>query len=169
MGKKVDIEKNKQRYLDFMASRQTVILNMQDYEGLPFSSCAPFVKYDNKLYIYISEVAEHYHFLEHSEVVDALLIADEADTKNGFATERVRLRCKPKNLGNDNVEPIFDLLNEAHGKTMVDMLRGLDFAVFELTPEQGRYVIGFGMAFDTDITGDTFSHVVVDKKNKGGK
>ena len=46
--------------------------------------------------------------------------------------------------------------------------RCLDFSLFELTPTQGRYVVGFGLAFDVDIDGDVFEHVVVDKKNKAG-
>ena len=47
---------------------------------------------------------------------------------------------------------------------MMDVLRGLDFSLFELTPLQGRYVVGFGMAFDLDIDANVFTHVVVDKK-----
>lgn len=49
---------------------------------------------------------------------------------------------------------------------MMDLLRGLDFSLFELTPLHGRYVVGFGMAFDLDIDAEVFTHVVVDKKNK---
>lgn len=166
MKKKIDLEKNKEKYMEFVESRNTLVLSMLDQEGNPFSSCAPFVKNDGKLYIYISEVAEHYYLLEQSKRIDALLIADEADSKNAFATERARWQCIPNNIGNDGHEEIFNLFHEVHGKAMVDMLRGLDFSLFELTPLQGRYVIGFGMAFNVDIDGDTFIHVVVDKENK---
>lgn len=168
MAKTVDVEKYKEKYLQFVESRNTVVLSMQDGKGNPFTSCAPFVKKDGKLYIYISEVAEHYHFLEKNEYIDTLLIADESDSKNAFATERARWQCKPKNIGNDGHESIFELFYETHGKAMVEMLQGLDFALFELTPDQGRYVVGFGLAFKVDIAGDKFIHVVVDKENKSG-
>lgn len=166
MKKKIDIEKNKEKYLQFVEGRNTVILSMLDQDGNPFSSCAPFVKLDGSLYIYISEVAEHYHLLEKNTHVDALLIADEDASKNAFATERARWKCVPKNIGNEGHEHIFSLFHERHGKAMIEMLRGLDFSLFELTPSQGRYVVGFGMAFDTDINADEFVHVVVDKNNK---
>lgn len=48
----------------------------------------------------------------------------------------------------------------------MDILRGLDFSLFELTPFEGRYVVGFGLAFDVTIDGKTFKHVVVDKKSE---
>jgi len=163
MKKTVNLEKNKERYLQFIESRDTLVLSMLDEEGHPFSSCAPFVKKDDKLYIFISEVAEHYHLLKKNEYVDVLLIADESETKNSFATERARWKCTPTNIGNDDQEDIFSLFYGKHGEALVDMLKGLDFSLFELTPHQGRYVVGFGLAFNVDIDGDTFAHVVIDK------
>ncbi len=64
MTKKIDIDKNKIKYLQFVESRHNLILNLLDDEGKPFTSCAPFVKKDDKLYIYISKVAEHYRYME---------------------------------------------------------------------------------------------------------
>lgn len=164
MKKTVDLEANKEKYLQFVASRKNLVLNLLDDEGKPFTSCAPFVKKDGKLYIYISQIAEHYDFMENSEYVDAFLIADESATKNQFATERVRWSCTAENIGNEGYEEIFELFNRDHGEKMMDLLRGLDFSLFELTPSQGRYVVGFGMAFDLDIDADVFTHVVIDKK-----
>lgn len=164
MKKLVDIEKNKEKYLQFVESRKNLILSLIDGEGKPFTSYAPFVKKDGKLYIYISQIAEHYGLMEKNEFVDAFLLADESATVNKFATERARWTCTSINLGNEGHEDIFELFNTAHGSKMLDVLRGLDFSLFELTPLQGRYVVGFGMAFDTDINATVFTHVVVDKK-----
>ena len=167
MAKTVDLEKNKEKYLQFVESRKNLILSLIDEEGKPFTSYAPFVKKDGKLYIYISEIAEHYDLMEKNAFVDAFLIADEAASPNKFATERVRWQCKPENLGNEGNEAIFELFNENHGEKMMNLLRGLDFSIFELTPLQGRYVVGFGMAFNLDIDANVFTHVVVDKKKDG--
>ncbi|WP_186672416.1 HugZ family protein [Sporosarcina sp. BP05] len=164
LKKPVDLEMNKAKYLQFVASRKNLILNLLDDEGKPFASYAPFVKKDGKLYIYISQIAEHYSFMEKNEYVDALLIADESATINKFATQRVRWSCTPKNIGNEGHDEIFELFNADHGAKMMDLLRGLDFSLFELTPLKGRYVVGFGMAFDLDIDANVFTHVVVDKK-----
>lgn len=164
MKKAVDIEKYKQMYVKFLESRQTAVLSFVGKDGKPFSSTTPFVKKDDKLYIYISQIAEHYQLTENSEVVDVLLRADESKTKNPFATERVRFSCTPKNIGNAGHEAIFDLFNEMYGKSMMDLFRGLDFSLFELSPMSGRYVVGFGLAFDLTIDAEVFEHVVVDKK-----
>ena len=90
MKKPVDLEKNKENYLQFMANRKNLILSLIDDDGKPFISYAPFVKKDGKFYIYISQIADHYRYMENNEYVDALLIADESATNNKFATERVR-------------------------------------------------------------------------------
>ncbi|WP_039042785.1 heme iron utilization protein [Sporosarcina sp. ZBG7A] len=166
MAKAIDLEKYKKSYLEFMEIRKGLVLSMLDGEGKPFTSCAPFVKKDGKLYIYISQVAEHYYHMENSEWIDAMMIADESTTKNPFATERMRMRCTPKNIGNAGHDEIFELFNAQFDSKLLDVLRGLDFSLFELTPSMGRYVVGFGMAFDADISGEVFTHVVVDKKNK---
>ncbi|WP_318616441.1 heme iron utilization protein [Sporosarcina sp. YIM B06819] len=164
MTKVIDLEKNKEKYLQFVESRKNLILNLLDDEGKPFTSCAPFIKKDGKLYIYISQIADHYRFMENNDFVDALLVADESATNNPFATERVRWSCTPKNIGNDGQEEIFEQFNTQFGAKLLDVLRGLDFSLFELTPLKGRYVVGFGMAFDLDLDGTIFTHVVVDKK-----
>ncbi|MDF2671671.1 MAG: heme iron utilization protein [Paenibacillus sp.] len=166
MKKPVDVEKNKENYLQFIENRKNLILSLIDDEGKPFISYAPFVKKDGKLYIYISQIADHYRYMENNEYVDVLLIADESATNNKFATERVRWSCTSENIGNDGHDDIFELFNTHHGAKMVDLLRGLDFSLFEMTPLQGRYVVGFGLAFDLDLEANLFNHVVVDKKKE---
>ncbi|QJD84509.1 HugZ family pyridoxamine 5'-phosphate oxidase [Cohnella herbarum] len=165
MKKPVDVEKNKENYLQFIANRKNMILSLIDDEGKPFISYAPFVKKEGKFYIYISKIADHYRFMENNDFVDALLIADESATNNKFATERARWNCTSQNIGNEGHDEIFALFNESHGAPMMDLLRGLDFSLFELTPLRGRYVVGFGLAFDLDIDATFFNHVVVDKKS----
>jgi hypothetical protein len=164
LEKSIDLEKYKENYLQFIANRRNLILGLIDDEGKPFISCAPFVKKEGKFYIYISKIADHYRYTEKNEYVDVLLIANESATNNKFATERVRLNCTSSNIGNDGHEDIFELFNTDHGAKTMDLLRGLDFSLFELTPLQGRYVVGFGMAFDIDVDANVFNHVVIDKK-----
>lgn len=166
MKKPVDIEKNKENYLQFIANRKNLVLSLIDDEGKPFISYAPFVRKEGKLYIYISKIADHYRYAENNDFVDVLLLADESATNNKFATERVRWSCTANNIGNDGHEDIFELFNADHGEKMMDLLRGLDFSLFELNPLQGRYVVGFGMAFDIDVDANRFNHVVIDKKKE---
>lgn len=169
MTKTVDVAKYKDMYVQFLQSKHTAVLNFVDEAGKPFSSIVPFIQKDEKFYIYISEVAEHYQLTENSDVIDVMIHADESETKNAFATERVRFACTPKKLGNEGHEDLFEQFNTSFNRSLMDMLRGLDFALFELTPIEGRYVVGFGLAFNTTIDGEKFEHVVVDKSNKGAR
>src|SRR5699024_4470348 len=99
-----------QMYVKFLESRQTAVLSFVGKDGKPFSSTTPFVKKDDKLYIYISQIAEHYQLTENSEVVDVLLRADESKTKNPFATERVRFSCTPKIFAMPGLKRFLSLL-----------------------------------------------------------
>ncbi|WP_342558701.1 pyridoxamine 5'-phosphate oxidase family protein [Metasolibacillus sp. FSL K6-0083] len=162
--KPINIEKEKENYLHFIEGRKTCVMSMLNDEGEPFISNSPVVKIGDTFYIYISRIADHYRFIENSKVVDMLLIADEASTHNHFATERLRFKCTPENLGNEGHETIFEAFSNTHGNQIMSLLKTLDFSLFSLTPIEGRYVVGFGKAFDVNPSGTKFEHVVVDKK-----
>src|SRR5699024_6712166 len=114
-----------------------------DENGEPFISYAPLVEHDRKLYIYISKITEHYKYIESNPSVHVMMIADEQDSSNLFARERVRFQCEAKNVGNEGHDEIFAKFEDHHGTAMMGVLRGLDLSLFELTPQEGRYVIGF--------------------------
>ncbi|UED73836.1 HugZ family protein [Brevibacillus sp. DP1.3A] len=157
--KAMDKEAMKTQYQSFAADMKTLMLSTVDEHGKPFLSYAPFVKYDGKFYIYISKIANHYRYMEENPAVDAMLIEDESKATNLFARQRARFVCSALNLGNAGYDEIFELFAQSFGKNMMDMLRGLDFSLFELTPSEGRYVAGFGQAYDIDLTADKFVHV----------
>lgn len=164
MQKAIDMEQIRNDYEAFIKGRKSFILSFVDSEGKPFSSSAAFVQVNSKFYVYVSRIAEHYQLLEQSQIVDVLCVADQAVTQNHFATERARWQCTPKNLGNEGHEEVFAAFDEVHTANMMKLLRTLDFSLFELTPVKGRYVVGFGKAFDIDFAEDTLTHVVIDKK-----
>lgn len=164
MQKIIAIEQITKDYEVFVRSRKSFMLSLVDKEGHPFSSSAAFVRVNGKFYVYVSQIAEHHSLLEQAQYVDVLCVADQAVTQNHFATERARWQCTPKYLGNEGYEEVFAAFNEVHSANMMKLLRTLDFSLFELTPVKGRYVVGFGKAFDIDVAEDTLTHVVIDKK-----
>ncbi|MDQ6418840.1 pyridoxamine 5'-phosphate oxidase family protein [Paenibacillus sp. LHD-117] len=167
--KALDIDSLKEQYLAFSESLKSVMLSTISEDGKPFVSYAPFVKHDGKLYIYLSRIANHYRHLEANPEVDVMMIADEADTPNLFARQRARFVGTALNLGNEGYEEIFAKFEQRFGKNMIGMLKGLDFSLFELTLSEGRYVAGFGQAFDIDLSGETFQHVARDGHSAGKK
>lgn len=166
MKKPLDMEQIRTDYEAFIAQKKTVMLSLIDELGQPFASIAACVQHNGKFYVYISKIAEHFQLLEKASVVDALFVADEAVTPNHFATERVRWQCKTALLGNEGHEGVFAKFDEVHNAKMMTVLKGLDFSLFELMPLQGRYVVGFGKAFDLNFADDTMTHVVIDKKEE---
>ncbi|GHD60588.1 HugZ family pyridoxamine 5'-phosphate oxidase [Jeongeupia chitinilytica] len=160
----IDLAAARQQYLDFVASRKTLAISCLDPDGAPFISYAPFVHRDGRFYIYISRLAEHYQYIEARRQANVMLLADEADSANLFGRERARWLCAVKNLGNEGFDEVFALFDARFGDKMLALLRGLDFSLFELTPQPGRYVVGFGKAFDVSVDGELFVHVAVDKK-----
>lgn len=160
--KPLDKEAIKRQYLAFADEMKTLLLSTIDDEGRPFVSYAPFVKADGKIYIYISRIANHYRYMENNPAVDVMMIEDEAKTSNLFARQRARFVCTAINVGNEGHDEIFRRFELSFGKATMSMLRGLDFSLFELTASKGRYVAGFGQAFDIDLAGDRFEHVARD-------
>ncbi|AZN39078.1 HugZ family pyridoxamine 5'-phosphate oxidase [Paenibacillus albus] len=164
--KQPNTEELKERYISFVNSRKSLVISSQDEQGVPFISYAPYIQAGGKLYIYISRISDHYRYVENNAHIHVMLIGDESASPNVFARERARWVCESKNLGNEGYEEIFALFDERFGDKMMGMLRGLDFSLFELTPSSGRYVVGFGQAFEVDLSGERFEHVVVDRKDK---
>ncbi|GKU77503.1 HugZ family protein [Paenibacillus sp. L3-i20] len=167
--KTLDLDAIKSQYLAFTESVKTVMLSTASVDGKPFVSYAPFVKHNGKVYIYISRIANHFRYLEEKPDVDVMLIEDEASTANLFARQRARFVGIAVNVGNEGYPEVFEKFEERFGKNLVGMLRGLDFSLFELTLSEGRYVVGFGQAYDIDLPGDRFDHVSRDGHTAGTK
>ncbi|KZE51644.1 heme iron utilization protein [Brevibacillus parabrevis] len=167
--KAMDQEAMKVQYQTFAAGMKTLMLSTIDEHGTPFISYAPFVKHNGNFYIYISKIANHYRYLEEQPGVDAMLIEDESKTANLFARKRARFVCTARNIGNTGHDEIFAQFEQRFGKSMMDMLRGLDFSLFELEPSEGRYVAGFGQAYDIDLAADKFVHVNRDGHSQSAK
>lgn len=157
--KVMDTETSREKYMEFAEGMKTLLLSTTDENGRPFISYAPFVKVGGKFYIYISRIANHYRHLEERSAVDVMLIADEAETANLFARERARFTCEARNIGEEGNEEIFDQFKQTFSPQLITMLRSLDFSLFELVPSEGRYVVGFGQAYDIDLSADQFQHV----------
>ncbi|WP_305092114.1 HugZ family protein [Prescottella sp. R16] len=151
-------------YRSFLATRKTVVIATRDENGDPFLSIAPFVVHDGGLYVYASEIADHYRYLRDANTVRVLIHADEAESGNVFGVERASFVCTVEQKPEEGHDAVFEKFADRTNAKLVETLRGLDFHLFRLTPQDGRYVVGFGKAFEVSFDGSRFDHVVVDKK-----
>ena len=154
------IEKAQVAYENFPIQFGSIILSTVDAEGLPNASYTPFIMDEEKrIYIYVSGLATHTKNIYANPKVSVLFIEDESKTKQIFARRRLSFDCDPNLLTRDTPQwlEIVDKFQEKFGE-IIEMLRSLtDFRIFQLTPTRGRFVVGFGAAYQ--ISGDNLNQL----------
>lgn len=145
-------------------SRKSLMLSSLDEEGLPYASYAPFAVGDDCLYVLISEIAVHGKNLQRNPQASALIIEDEDTAEELFARLRVfyRLRAEMIEPETADWQQGVDCLQSRHGERISKLSQLSDFKLFRLHSTGGRYVKGFGKAYQIDggtLSGDSLSHL----------
>lgn len=146
---------------EFLEPIKSLTISSLDDEGYPFSSYAPYVKYNNKYYVYLSLMAKHSSNLTQNKIASIFFCEDEQDCKNIFAKKRVSIQCETLKLAQNtqNEEEILNEFKAKFGEEMVNMLKKMgDFYLFEFTPFYGEAVFGFGKAYN--LGGENFEEFV---------
>ncbi|HEY9877900.1 MAG TPA: pyridoxamine 5'-phosphate oxidase family protein [Leptolyngbyaceae cyanobacterium] len=138
-------------YQAFPSQKQSLMLSTINPDGTPNASYTPFVMDEARcLYIYVSGLSAHTQNLLSTGKVSVLLIDDESETQQIFARRRLTYDCSalPLEAGSSECDRIADLFETRFGN-IIQMFRQLaDFRIFKLTPYGGRFVVGFGAAYD---------------------
>jgi len=152
---------------DYINKFKSLTVSTLDENTAPFTSYAPFVKYNNKYYIYISSMAKHYQNLELNPLASLFFIEDESLCNNIFGRKRVVLQCKSEKLQRDNeeFENLAKQFEEKHGSTMKMLKTMKDFSFFEFSPYYGEAIFGFGEAYN--VGGENFDKLIQRKNQKG--
>lgn len=146
---------------EFIQEFKSLNISTLDNQSNPFSSYAPFIKTDNKYYVYISQMAKHTQNLQSNNKCSLFFIEDENTCKNIFARKRVMIQSQAKTLEQDSQkeESILEHFKIKFGNEMISMLKKMnDFHVFEFTPFYGEAVFGFGKAYN--LGGENFNEFV---------
>lgn len=133
---------------EFVASQQSLLLASLGEDDFPHSSYAPFICHEGNFYILISDISKHANYLRKHEKAAIMLIADEVDTKQIYARKRLSYDVIAKQVDAEPRETVLDLLQQRHGEIVGNLRQLSDFQLFSLQPLKGRYVKGFGQAFD---------------------
>ncbi|RXJ89063.1 heme iron utilization protein [Arcobacter sp. CECT 8983] len=136
----------------FLENFQSLVISSLDEHNLPFTSYAPFVRKDNKFYVYLSSMAKHSHNLTKNKNSSIFFIEDEQECENIFARKRVVYQCTTKKQARDTEEfkELISLFESKHGET-VSMLKNMkDFSFFEFEVIKGEAILGFGKAFNLE-------------------
>jgi putative heme iron utilization protein len=153
-------EKIQAEYEKFTQEFASIIISTVDKKGIPNARYTPFVMDEfNNIYIYVSGLAVHTANIQVHPYVSVLFIEDEAKADNIFARRRLNFDCTASLIDRETEKwnQIVNQFQERFGE-IIEMLRSLaDFRIFQLTPTQGRFVVGFGAAYN--ISGDNLNQI----------
>lgn len=158
---------NQQQCQAFWQARQSIILSTLNQEGVSETSVTPFIRDEaGNLYIFISELAQHTQNIlqliharslntdvqnktDQTHQLSALLVADESETEQLFARERLTLQLRPIEIKRDSehFSKILTDFEHTFGEVVTLLASLPDFHLIQLTPICGGYVKGFGQAF----------------------
>ena len=135
---------------EFLTDFQTAVIGTIDKEGRPFSSYAPYVRDNNRFYIYISDIATHAKNLHVNPLASLFFIEDESKSANLFARKRISLQCDALVIPRDSerFNAVLDIFSKKFDVSMMETLKNmLDFNLFELEVINGEATFGFGKAY----------------------
>lgn len=142
-------------YVQFPERLQSLMLSTIQADGQPQASYAPFVvDGERQFYIFVSGLSSHTQNLKTTAKAGILLIEDEADTRQVFARQRLMYDCRVELIERHAPQwTIWADKFQSRFGGIIDMLRQLpDFQIFKLTPQAGRFVVGFGAAYEVDTS-----------------
>jgi len=143
----------KQKISDLKKRHTNIVLATTSGEGGALASQAPYtLDEDGNFLILVSSLAEHGKTLRAAESINVMLMEDEAGLANPFARERLNYTCRVEMLLPDSDTRIEGekLLLSRFGKFVQTLIQLPDFMMFRLVPVSGRYVAGFGAAYEIE-------------------
>lgn len=148
----------REEMLEFRNAFGSVILCTLSSEGLPVASYAPLLKHKGRFFIYISEIADHYTSLRaNPNKLEVLFLEDECKAKSVILRKRLKYKASVEFRKKDEeFEEIFSGFerDNPHAGGLKTIKNMGDFHLVELFFKEGRFVKGFGGAYDIDLEGN---------------
>lgn len=137
----------------FLGEFGSVCLATLGENGEPVCTYAPLISHDSARYIYISEVSEHFSNIKnHPKNFEVMFLEDESKAASVILRKRARFRAEAEFIARESAEfsAALDSFERANGggggiKTIRKME---DFHLIKLNFGAGRFVKGFGQAYD---------------------
>lgn len=157
---------------EFRDSRQTLQLATISPEGVPNATYAPFAFDSQAYYILVSDIASHGRNLKTNRNVSIMMVQDESEAKQMYARKRLTFDTKAELVEKQSTDWHSGIaaLKARFGEIIDNLSQLGDFNLYRLTPESGRYVKGFGQAFEIsgndllDFVHLTEGHVKTEKE-----
>ncbi|MGF1727104.1 heme utilization protein HutZ [Photobacterium nomapromontoriensis] len=144
----------------FRDSRYTLQLGTVDQKGKPHTSYAPFAFSEQGYYILVSDLAQHGQNLKTNKAVSIMMIEDEGEADSIFVRRRLSFDTSAERIERDTAHwPVaMAVMRKRLGGMVTNLSQLSDFHLYCLNPLLGRYVKGFGQAFE--VSGQAMLSVV---------
>lgn len=160
---------------EFRDSRKTLQLATISPEGIPNATYAPFAFDSQAYYILVSDIASHGRNLKTNRNVSIMMVEDESEAKQVYARKRLTFDTHAELVEKHTQawERGVAALQARFGEIIDNLSQLGDFNLYRLIPESGRYVKGFGQAFEIsgndllDFVHLTEGHVQAEKERRG--
>ncbi|RJX69997.1 heme utilization protein HutZ [Vibrio sinensis] len=160
---------------EFRDSRKTLQLATISPEGAPNATYAPFAFDSHAYYILVSDIASHGRNLKTNRNVSIMMVEDESEAKQVYARKRLTFDTNAELVEKQSQawHSGIAALQARFGEIIENLSQLGDFNLYRLTPESGRYVKGFGQAFEIsgndllDFVHLTEGHVQAEKARRG--
>ena len=169
MTKRASEESLAAEILAHLEARKSLMIASQGLDTEPYASYAPFAYDASGFYVLLSDIAVHGKNLANHSVASVLVIEDEDSAEQLFARKRINFSvCATLISAEDSRwHQGIAALTERHGKRITQLSQLADFKLFHLRPTGGRYVKGFGQAYQ--IAGGTLNDISILHLNEGHK
>ncbi len=139
---------------EFRQEHRTLQLATVDAEGRPNVSYAPYVQNQGGYFVLISKIARHARNLLENPNVSLMMIEDEESSKQLFARKRLTFDAVANVVERDTEmwQQVVGQMKERFGEIIDGLSQLEDFVLFNLKPESGLFVKGFGQAYQ--VSGD---------------
>jgi putative heme iron utilization protein len=147
------IEQAQEVYAKFSEQFKSIVLGTAELNGEPNASYAPFVMDQNQnIFIYISYITQHAKNISNNNSVSVMFLEDEKEASQIFARKRLTYQCKGEIIPFNSAKWLLVLeeFTKKFGNIINNFKTMEDFNIFQLTPTKGRFVIGFGAAYDIE-------------------
>lgn len=119
-------------------------------EQAPHASYTPFAYTDAGYFILISDITEHGQNLKKCASVSAMMIQEESAARSIYARCRLSFDSQAKLIDKSSMlgQQAMTALQDRFGEIIPQLSALDDFNLYQLVPIKGRYVKGFGQAFE---------------------
>ena len=147
---------------DFLSLREHcngALLATVDDKQLPCASYAPLVWADDHYYLFLSDLAGHTRNLKCCPSLSLMLTEAEDLAANAFMRQRITLQgsAEPVKRNDSSFARVLAEFHHRFGKVMAMIEPLADFHLFRLQLQSGRFVRGFGQAYD--LSGEHLQHL----------